>query len=66
METGIGLVYLSNTKLEPGWYRFGGEGHMVDVRCEPICSAIALSVIVASMHSVLLMVFWKERVNKND
>jgi CRISPR-associated protein Cmr3 len=41
METGTGLVYLSNTELEPGWYRFGGEGHMVDVRCEPICSAIA-------------------------
>lgn len=28
------LVYLSNTKLENGWYRFGGEGHIVDVRCE--------------------------------
>ncbi|NJM73376.1 MAG: CRISPR-associated protein Cmr3 [Scytonema sp. RU_4_4] len=27
------LVYLSNTKLKDDWYRFGGEGHMVDVRC---------------------------------
>jgi CRISPR-associated protein Cmr3 len=27
------LVYLSNTPIEPGWYRFGGEGHMVDVNC---------------------------------
>ncbi len=27
------LVYLSNTELKEGWYRFGGEGHMVDVRC---------------------------------
>ena len=33
MEPGTCLVYLSNTKLEPGWYRFGGEGHMVDVSC---------------------------------
>jgi CRISPR-associated protein Cmr3 len=33
MEPGACLVYLSNTKLEPGWYRFGGEGHMVDVAC---------------------------------
>ncbi|WP_320073170.1 type III-B CRISPR module-associated Cmr3 family protein [Nostoc sp. MG11] len=41
METGTCLVYLSNTKLEPGWYRFGGEGHLVDVRCEPIGNAIA-------------------------
>lgn len=27
------LVYLSNTDIEPGWYRFGGEGHMVAVKC---------------------------------
>ena len=27
------LIYLSNTPLADGWYRFGGEGHMVDVRC---------------------------------
>ncbi|MEO1372948.1 MAG: type III-B CRISPR module-associated Cmr3 family protein [Cyanobacteria bacterium J06635_10] len=41
METDTCLVYLSNTELESGWYRFGGEGHMVDVRCEPICNALA-------------------------
>lgn len=41
METGTCLVYLSNTELEPGWYRFGGEGHMVDVRCEPICETLS-------------------------
>lgn len=33
MEPGTCLVYLSNTELNPGWYRFGGEGHMVDVNC---------------------------------
>ena len=33
------LIYLSNTELEPGWYRFGGEGHMVDVRCEAIADS---------------------------
>ncbi|MDF5710307.1 MAG: type III-B CRISPR module-associated Cmr3 family protein [Nostoc sp. S4] len=33
------LIYLSNTPLNDGWYRFGGEGHMVDVRCVEIaCS----------------------------
>ncbi len=25
------LVYLSTHQLEPGWYRFGGEGHLVEV-----------------------------------
>jgi CRISPR-associated protein Cmr3 len=34
------LVYLSNTKLEDGWYRFGGEGHMVDVTCLEISGTI--------------------------
>jgi CRISPR-associated protein Cmr3 len=31
------LVYLSTLPLKPGWYRFGGEGHMVDVSCEALC-----------------------------
>jgi CRISPR-associated protein Cmr3 len=30
------LVYLSNIVLPDGWYRFGGEGHMVDVRSLPL------------------------------
>ncbi|MFB2898374.1 type III-B CRISPR module-associated Cmr3 family protein [Aerosakkonemataceae cyanobacterium BLCC-F50] len=25
------LIYLSNTELAKGWYRFGGEGHLVNV-----------------------------------
>lgn len=25
------LVYLSTHQLEPGWYRFGGEGHLVEI-----------------------------------
>jgi CRISPR-associated protein Cmr3 len=27
------LVYLSNLSLPDGWYRFGGEGHIVELRC---------------------------------
>ena len=30
------LIYLSNTELPPGWYRFGGEGHMVEIDCLPL------------------------------
>lgn len=33
MKPETALVYLSNQKLQDGWYRFGGEGHMVEVRC---------------------------------
>jgi CRISPR-associated protein Cmr3 len=46
MNTGTCLVYLSNTELKPGWYRFGGEGHMVDVRCEPIFSESAIALLL--------------------
>jgi len=27
------LVYLSTHDLEAGWYRFGGEGHLVEISC---------------------------------
>lgn len=30
------LVYLSNYPLEDGWYQFGGEGHMVEVKSTPL------------------------------
>ncbi len=50
------LVYLSTYPLEPGWYRFGGESHLVEINCidlkgkmaellaEPIQRAFALIV----------------------
>ncbi|MBO3458996.1 type III-B CRISPR module-associated protein Cmr3 [Aetokthonos hydrillicola Thurmond2011] len=30
------LVYLCSDEVKSGWYRFGGEGHMVDVQCLPL------------------------------
>ncbi|NJK74440.1 MAG: CRISPR-associated protein [Microcoleus sp. SU_5_6] len=30
------LVYLSNYKLPDGWYRFGGEGHLVEIESHPL------------------------------
>jgi len=33
------LIYLSNIPLNDGWYRFGGEGHMVDVHCVEIAQS---------------------------
>jgi CRISPR-associated protein Cmr3 len=30
------LIYLSNTEIAEGWYRFGGEGHLVNLRCEKL------------------------------
>ncbi|MGB3511168.1 MAG: type III-B CRISPR module-associated Cmr3 family protein [Microcoleaceae cyanobacterium] len=33
MDSDTCLVYLSSEKLDSGWYRFGGEGHLVDINC---------------------------------
>jgi CRISPR-associated protein Cmr3 len=30
------LVYLTSRKLDSGWYRFGGEGHLADIECHDI------------------------------
>ncbi len=30
------LVYLSTHAIPSGWYRFGGEGHLVDLQCLPL------------------------------
>lgn len=27
------LVYLTNTKIDDGWYRFGGEAHLIELEC---------------------------------
>ena len=35
------LVYLSNLQLKDGWYRFGGEGHMVELASQPIKPSLA-------------------------
>jgi len=32
----ISLVYLSTHELRNGWYRFGGENHIVEIKSEPI------------------------------
>jgi CRISPR-associated protein Cmr3 len=36
MHPNTGLVYLANLPLDDGWYRFGGEGHMVELTCHSI------------------------------
>lgn len=32
------LIYLPNMEIEEGWYRFGGEGHIVNLRCEKLAN----------------------------
>ncbi|MCS6958624.1 MAG: type III-B CRISPR module-associated Cmr3 family protein [Pseudanabaenaceae cyanobacterium SKYGB_i_bin29] len=34
------LIYLATDRLDNGWYRFGGEGHLVNVECVEISAAV--------------------------
>lgn len=36
LESGVALAYLSSEAIPEGCYRFGGEGHLVQLRCHPI------------------------------
>lgn len=36
LENDVCLIYLANIPLPNGWYRFGGEGHMVEIESHPL------------------------------
>ncbi len=54
------LVYLSNTKLDSGWYRFGGEGHLVNIECKPISAELKdlLSKPVGEAFALITPAVW--------
>jgi CRISPR-associated protein Cmr3 len=41
----ICIVYLANYPIENGWYRFGGENHLVQVECEEITLTDVLELL---------------------
>ncbi|MGB2924602.1 MAG: CRISPR-associated protein [Limnothrix sp.] len=36
LDEEVCLVYLSSHEIPDGWYRFGGENHMVDLQCQAL------------------------------
>ncbi|MCS7293698.1 MAG: type III-B CRISPR module-associated Cmr3 family protein [Gloeomargarita sp. SKYBB_i_bin120] len=40
LQPGVCLAYLSSHPLDAGWYRFGGEGHLVQVQCQELDKSI--------------------------
>jgi CRISPR-associated protein Cmr3 len=54
------LIYLSNTELAPGWYRFGGEGHLVNIECPPISTELKtlLSQPVGQTFALIAPAIW--------
>jgi CRISPR-associated protein Cmr3 len=70
------LVYLSNTEINPGWYRFGGEGHLVNIECQAISAELEklLSKPVGQAFALITPAIWgsnrhsyrKPMVQKNE
>ncbi|KAB8331148.1 CRISPR-associated protein Cmr3 [Scytonema tolypothrichoides VB-61278] len=63
------LVYLSNTQLKDDWYRFGGEGHMVDVRCHNLSETVQdlLNQHVGRSFALITPAVWgSNRLSKRE
>lgn len=60
LEPDVCLVYLSNLEIKPGWYRFGGEGHLVEVRCLPLdeTTISLLSESVGKSFALITPAIW--------
>jgi CRISPR-associated protein Cmr3 len=60
MEPGTCLVYLASEPIDPGWYRLGGEGHMVEVRCDAIGSPMTelLAESVGAQFALITPAVW--------
>jgi CRISPR-associated protein Cmr3 len=54
------LVYLSNTRIPDDWYRFGGEGHLVNLECRPISAELKdlLSQPVGEAFALITPAVW--------
>lgn len=50
------LVYLSNQPLNDGWYRFGGEGHMVEVVCHKLAPHMSDRLTPASLGQAFALI----------
>ena len=56
----VSLVYLSNLEIENGWYRFGGEGHLVEINTLPLSSTTTslLSQDVGHSFAIITPAIW--------
>ena len=55
MDPDTSLVYLSTVPIPEGWYRFGGEGHLVELTCHTLApSTITLLQQPVGSHFALI------------
>ena len=46
LDPEVCLVYLSTEKLDDGWYRFGGEGHMVEIKSHSLTKESKINTLL--------------------
>lgn len=52
------LIYLSNIPITEGWYRFGGEGHIVNLRCLDLVDSALLNQPIAAEFALITPAIW--------
>jgi CRISPR-associated protein Cmr3 len=60
LKPGLALAYLSSHEISAGVYRFGGEGHLVQLRCQPIPSLLEtlLSHSLSAPFALIIAGVW--------
>lgn len=60
MHPDICLVYLSNLNVNPGWYRFGGESHLIDLNCIPLAESTQnlLDKVLGKAFALIAPALW--------
>jgi CRISPR-associated protein Cmr3 len=48
IDEGFCLIYLSTYPLKDGWYRFGGEGHIVEISCRELSADSSIRQLLTS------------------
>ena len=50
------LIYLSSHELPEGWYRFGGENHLVEIDCKEIKSPLTLELLQQPIQKAFALI----------
>jgi CRISPR-associated protein Cmr3 len=58
VDPDVSLIYLTNHELENGWYRFGGEGHLVDIKCSQLTDQKILNDSVGKTWALITPAVW--------
>jgi CRISPR-associated protein Cmr3 len=56
VDPDVSLIYLTNHELENGWYRFGGEGHLVDIKCSQLTDQKIIKLLNDSVGKTFALI----------